>query len=98
MTEQFSSGFQWEFQNENRVEDQHARISIVKDLGKDRFECYYFYLLETVNGDPAVFLYTQENDDYELYEVQPIDRWKTRRALLFFDLLEKNIFRLNDSY
>ncbi|KGE13119.1 hypothetical protein [Sphingobacterium deserti] len=94
----FFRGFQWEFQNENRAEDQHARISIVKDLGKDRFECYYFYLLETVSGDPAVFLYTQENDDDELYEVQPIDRWKIRRALLFFDLLEKNIFRLNDSY
>lgn len=98
-------GAQWQFRVENKEEEQCARISLVQQLaddedGEEVYDFYHIDLEEAMDGSLKPILYTQDTDGYdaEVYEVPACDLPKFRKALKYFSVLEKNIFKMNQHF
>lgn len=96
----FYRSFQWQFRQADNEQGQCARLSILKETRNDAYEFYHFDMKETTDGRLAPILYSQHTDGFEseVYEVEVTERETFRKALHYFEILEKSIFRINNLY
>ncbi|MVT09865.1 hypothetical protein [Chitinophaga tropicalis] len=88
--------FQWGFRPPGNAGEKTPRISIIRVLGDDEYDFYHFDIAE----GQAPRLNTQANDGYEatVKEVPVFERDKYRKALKYFEQMEKTIRRKNEEF
>lgn len=85
--------FQWSFRLPGNAEEKRPRITIIKVLGDDNYEFFHFDI-----EDDAVQLYVQNGDGYEatVSEVPFTEKELYKKAVKYFDKMEKNIRKMNN--
>lgn len=87
--------FIWSFHPKEINREYNARISIVLEQEDGEYHFYHFDLEEY-----KVFLYTQYDNEVgaPIYDVFADKYEKVKNAVLYFEKLEKHIYRLNEEY
>lgn len=90
--------FQWSFRLPGS--NKSPRITIVRILPDDQYDFYHFDLKEWKDGRIAPLLYTQADDGYEavVKEVATTERDKYRKALSYFNKMEKVLRKMNEEH
>lgn len=92
--------FQWQFRQQDAEPGACPRIGIIKETQDGSFDFYHFDLIETIDGRLAPVLFTQDQNGYdaEAYEVLILEREKYKKAIRYFEILERVIFEMNKQY
>lgn len=92
-SEYWFSKYCWQFRQVS--DDKAARISIAIELDNQDFEFFHY---ELEGEQPR--LYTQDGNGYEFqpYEIPFSDTEKYKKGIQIFEILKKNIFRINEEY
>src|SRR5690554_5783219 len=92
-SEHWFGNYCWQFRQAS--EEKPARITITIELDYQDFE-FFHYEFE----DEKPLLYTQDGNGYEFepYEIPYNETDKYRKAVKIFEMLKKNIFRINEGF
>lgn len=87
--------FQWSFRPPQNSEGRSPRISVIWGSPDDAYDFYHY----DIEGD-TVQLFDQKEDGYEatIYYVSPHQYEKVRKAVRYFEKLERHVYRLNEAY